>query len=59
MNRTKRVAAKVLWICIVILLITLHIWYLCWERGGFAVGSEWFVYMLAIIGLLWRFTNDD
>lgn len=59
MNRTICIAANILLGCLIIAMIVAHIKYLCWERQGFAVGGEWFVYMIAVVAYLWRFCDDD
>ena len=58
MNRTRRIAVNLLEMCIALAIIAVHIRYLCWERGEFAVGGEWFVYIITIVVLLWRFTDE-
>ena len=58
-QKIKRIAINIVLCLIVVTLIFLHIKYLCWERQYFAVGGEWFVYIIAIIAVIRRFVDDN
>ena len=59
MNRIARIATNILLGCLIVIAMTLHIRFLMWERGGFAAGGEWIVYLIAIVYYLWRVCYDD
>lgn len=60
MSRTIRIATTILLGFLILAGIVIHIEYLCWERHGFAVGGEWFVYLTTVAGFgLWVTDDDD
>ena len=58
MNNKKHTIANILLGCLILSLMVLHIRYMYHERGDFALGGEWFVYIFAIVAYLRRFVDD-
>ena len=59
MSNVLRIATTVFVGCLILAVIIVHIKYMCWERGYFAVGGEWIVYAIAAIWFGWWVIGDD
>ena len=59
MNSVKKILINSVLGILLIAAIAIHIAFLCWEREGFAVGSEWVIYIVLVIAFGWRLIDCD